>query len=146
MKRIICLFITLILVVSLTSCDNSYTRADELAKSYVEAILARDEDKMRECLHPDHADEAMPNDAFYQTLEDQYLAVGYELTELNTVAKAKTDIVDNALRCTYVARINELFYTVELIIVDDVNGYGVVSTIMMLNTEIDYYYNESNMG
>lgn len=143
MKRFICLFILIILVVSLVSCDNGYTRADELAKSYVEAILVRDEAKIRECLHPDYVDEAMPNDAFYQTLEEQYIDIGFEMTELNTVGKAKTDIVDNALRCTYVARINELFYTVELIIVDDDNGYGVVSTIMMLNTEIDYYYNES---
>ncbi len=146
MKRVFCLIFAVILVLALVSCDNAYTRADELAKSYIHALLARDEAAMKECLHPDYADEAMPNDAFYETLEEQYLAVGYEMSELNTVGKAKTDIVDNALRCTYVARINELFYTVELIIVDDDNGYGVVSTIMMLNTDIEYYYNESDMG
>ena len=146
MKRIVCLIFAFLFVFSLCGCENDYTRADELANEYIKAILARDENKMRECLHPDYINEAMPNDAFYETLEIQYIAIGYEMTNLSAVSKSKTDIVDNALRCSYVARINELFYTVELIIVDDDNGYGVVSTIMMLNTELDYYYNESDLG
>jgi hypothetical protein len=44
------------------------------------------------------------------------------------------------LKCTYVARVNELFYTVELIVLENDNGYGIVSVAMVLNTELDYYY------
>lgn len=142
MKRI-CLLLTVISILVFTSCGNNYERADIQAEGYIKALLARDEEAMANYIHPDYLNEAMPNDSFYETLEAQYLKVGYEMTELNGVGKAKIDGMGDALRCTYVARINELFYTVELIIVDDDNGYGIVSTIMMLNTELDYYYNES---
>lgn len=143
MKRILCLALAIISVLTLSACGKEYERADEYAEAFINALLARDEEKMSGYIHPEHIDTAMPNDVFYKTLEEQYLKVGYEMTELNVVGKAKISGMDDALRCTYVARINELFYTVELIILEDDGGYGIVSTIMMLNTELDYYYNES---
>lgn len=146
MKRILAIFLALISVFSLTSCGKEYSRADELSTKFISALLLRDEAKMLEYIHPDYVEQALPNDAFYETLETQFLTVGHELTNLSGVGKAKIKEMDNALRCTYIARVNELFYTVELIIVDDKNGYGVVSTVMMLNTELDYYYHESEQG
>ncbi len=143
MKRFLAILLALISVILLTSCGNDYQRADELSTKFISALLIRDETAMLEYIHPEHVDSALPDDAFYETLEKQFLTVGHELTNLNGVEKSKIEGMDNALRCTYVARVNELFYTVELIIVDDENGYGVVSTVMMLNTELDYYYHES---
>ena len=98
---------------------------------------------MKSYLKPELELIKLKKDAFYETLKTQFLTVGHELTNLSGVGKAKVEDMDNALRCAYIARVNELFYTVELIIVDNKNGYGVVSTVMMLNTELDYYYHES---
>lgn len=143
MKRIICLILTLLFAFSFTACTESYEKADEYAKNYITALLIRDEDGMKKYIHPDYTSQAIPDDKFYQTLEQQFLTVGHPLTNLSGVGKAKIDDMPDALRCTYVARVNELFYTVELIILDDDNGYGIVSVAMVLNTELDYYYHES---
>ena len=143
MKRFLIFALVLCFALSLASCGKTYQRADELAEDFITALLVRDEEAMKKCIHPDYTEKAIPNDAFYQTLETQFLTVGHPLTNLNVVAKANVEGMSNALKCTYVARVNELFYTVELIIIDDENGYGVVSTAMMLNTELDYYYHES---
>ena len=51
--------------------------------------------------------------------------------------------MDDSMKCIYIARVNELFDTVELIILDDKNCYGIVSVALILNTELDSYYNES---
>ncbi len=143
MKRFLATVLALSSLILFASCGKDYQRADELATNFISALLLRDETAMLEYIHPDHVEEAMPNDEFYETLETQFLTVGHELTNLSGVGKAKIEGMSNTMRCTYIARVNELFYTVELIILDDKNGYGVVSTVMMLNTELDYYYHES---
>ncbi|MBO5915256.1 MAG: hypothetical protein J6Q72_07895, partial [Clostridia bacterium] len=98
---------------------------------------------MKQYIHPDHIESTVPDDLFYETLEKQFLTVGHPLTSLSGVSKAKIRDMDDSMKCIYIARVNELFYTVELIILDDKNGYGIVSVAMTLNTELDYYYNES---
>ena len=143
MKRFLLFIVIFCFALTLVSCGKDYQRADELSEKFITALLIRDEDAMKEYIHPDYIEKALPDDAFYKSLETQFLTVGHPLTNLNVVGKAKVEGMNNALKCTYVARVNELFYTVELIIVDDENGYGVVSTAMTLNTEIDYYYHES---
>lgn len=143
MKRFIAAALLLTLVIFFASCGNDYKYADEFSTKYISALLLRDEAAMLEYIHPDYKEDALPNDEFYETLETQFLTVGHELTNLSGVGKSKVEGMKDALKCTYVARVNELFYTVELIILDNENGYGVVSTVMMLNTELDYYYHES---
>ena len=64
------------------------------------------------------------------------------MTELYVVGKTDYKEIRNALKCSYVARVNELFYSVELIIVDDKNGTGIASFAMVFNNNPDYYYNE----
>ncbi len=146
MKRFLIVLIALALLLPLASCTESYEAADEYANKFITALLIRDEAEMKKYLHPDHTETAMPDDAFYQTLENQYLTVGHPLTNLSGVGKAKIKDMDGALRCSYIARVNELFYTVELIILDNENGYGIVSVAMVLNTELDYYYHESQVN
>ena len=148
MKRFFIALIVIITIFSLCACtQNDHSRADEHSRKFISALLLRDEDAMRGYIHPDYVDVAMPNDEFYETLEKQYLTVGHELTNLSAVGKAEINDMDgDALKCTYIARVNELFYTVELIIIDNENGYGVVSAAMVLNIELDYYYHESDQG
>lgn len=128
----------------LCACTESYERADEYANKFITALLLRDEEAMKQYLHPDYASESLPDDKFYETLEKQFLTIGHPLTNLSGVGKSKIkDMDEDMMRCTYIARVNELFYTVELIILDNDNGYGIVSVAMVLNTELDYYYQES---
>lgn len=146
MKRTVLILLAALLVFSLSACTESYERADEYANKFITALLLRDEAEMKQYLHPEYTESAMPDDVFYETLEKQFLTVGHPLTNLSGVGKAKIKNMDDTLRCTYVARVNELFYTVELIILDNENGYGIVSVAMVLNTELDYYYNESQVN
>lgn len=143
MKRIFAALLALTLLIPLTSCTESYEKADEYATGYITALLLRDEEGMKKYIHPDHIADAIPDDKFYDTLAEQYLTIGHPLTNLSGVGKSKIEGMDDCMRCTYVARVNELFYTVELIVLDNENGYGVVSVAMVLNTELDYYYHES---
>lgn len=143
MKKILAALLAPILLFTFCACTGSYEQADEYAKKFISALCLRDEAAMQSCVHPDYTDTALPNDEFYKTLETQYFTVGNEMTALNGVGKAKIEDMDfdgDTLKCTYVARINELFYTVELIVLDNDNGYGIVSVAMVLNTELDYYY------
>lgn len=146
MKRTVLILLAALLVFSLSACTESYEKADEYANKFITALLIRDEAEMKQYLHPEYTESAMPDDVFYETLEKQFLTVGHPLTNLSGVGKAKIKNMDDTLRCTYVARVNELFYTVELIILDNENGYGIVSVAMVLNTELDYYYNESQVN
>ncbi|MBR5859159.1 MAG: hypothetical protein IKZ05_04480 [Clostridia bacterium] len=143
MKKTLLLLLALIFAFSLCSCTESYEKADEYANKFITALLVRDEEAMKSYIHPDYIAETMPNDLFYETLEKQFLTIGHPLTSLSGVSKVKVRDMDNSMKAIYVARVNELFYTVELIFIDNDNGYGIVSVAMVLNTELDYYYNES---
>ena len=84
---------------------------------------------------------------FYKNLEEQFFTVGHTLDGLDAISKGKAEGVDfdgDAMKCSYVARINELFYTVELIILDNDNGYGIVSLAVVLNTDTKYYKTETD--
>ncbi len=133
-----------ILLVSLFGCTEQYEKADEYAKGFISALCLRDEETMKKYAHPDHIDSAIPDESFYETLSTQFFDVGNEMTALNGVGKAEIEedlgFGGDTMKCTYIARVNELFYTVELIVLENDNGYGIVSVAMVLNTELDYYY------
>ena len=136
--------IAIIMLFSLCACTAQYEKADEYAKKFISALCLGDEEEMKKYTHPDYTEQAIPNEEFYETLATQFFTVGNEMTALNGVGKAeledKTGFDGDALRCTYVARVNELFYTVELIILENEKGYGIVSVAVVLNTDLDYYY------
>ncbi len=130
------------MIFSLCACDTKSERADEISLGFIRALALRDEAEMKKYIHPDFVETAMPNDEFYDNLKKQFFEAGNPLDGLDSISKGKTDAVDadgTALKCTYVARINELFYTVELIILENDNGYGVVSLAVVLNTDTKYY-------
>lgn len=142
--KIIAALLAALMLFCLCSCTEKYEKADEYATKFISALCLGDEETMKKYTHPDYTDKAVPNEEFYETLSTQFFAVGNEMTMLNGVGKA--DIEDSeqfdgdVMKCTYVARCNELFYTVELIVLENDNGYGIVSVAMVLNTELDYYY------
>ena len=138
MKRFTAVFLIIALALSLSSCAKEFKKADEQAVKYVEALLQRDEEEMSKYIHPDHKDSAIPDDAFYADLEEQKLPVGMELTALEAGTKnyvENTSLEGTVLQCNYILRANELFYNVELIILDNDKGYGVVAVKMSLNLE-----------
>lgn len=143
-KKIIAVVMAALTLFSFCSCTGEYEKADDYAKGFISALCLRDEESMKKYAHPDHIEQAIPDDSFYETLSTQFFTVGNEMTALNGVGKA--EIEDNlsmdgeVKKCTYVARVNELFYTVELIVLENDRGYGIVSVAMVLNTELDYYY------
>ena len=145
MKRILSLSLIIILAFTFSACTGEYEQADEYAKDFISALCLGNAEKMAAYTHPDYTESALPDEEFYKALETQFFTVGNEMTALNGVGKARIEEDDafpdgDVLKCTYVARVNELFYTVELIMLDNDNGYGVVSVAMVLNTELDYYY------
>ncbi len=145
MKKILTVLTALILVVTLCGCESNFERADEAAMGFIKAMLLRDEDGMKDFIHPDYKKTAVPDDEFYKALETQYFEIGHTLDALDSATKTymeDTSIDGEVLQCGYVARVNELFYNVELIILENDNGYGVISVAMALNTDINYYYHE----
>lgn len=146
MKRFFVILIAFLTLLGFCACDTKSEKADELSLSFIRALALRDEAEMEKYLHPDHKTEAMPNDEFYKNLEEQFFTVGHTLDGLDAISKGKAEGLDfdgDAMKCSYVARINELFYTVELIILDNDNGYGIVSVAVVLNTDTKYYNTEN---
>jgi hypothetical protein len=143
-KRFIAALLAICALLLLNACTEKYERPDNYAKGFISAICMRDEQKMLEYIHPDYKEVALPNDSFYEALAKQYFTVGNEMTALSAVGKTEKDGYDgDALVCSYVTKINELIYSVELIMLENDNGYGIISVAMVLNTDIDYYYNEN---
>lgn len=143
-RKIIAVLFAAVMIFSLCACTEQYEKADDYAKGFISALCLRNVAEMKKYAHPDYTDRAIPDDSFYETLSTQFFDVGNEMTMLTGVGKADledaTQFDGDAMKCTYVAQVNELFYTVELIVLENDNGYGIVSVAMVLNTELDYYY------
>lgn len=140
MKRFFAFALILAFAFSLFACGNSETeRANEQATRFIEALLIRDEAAMKSQIHPDYTETALPTDSFYKTLEDEhYFSVGHSLTAIEGTINyiENTDIQGTVMSCNYVIRTNELFYNVDLVIVENDNGYGVVSVKMTFNNKM----------
>ena len=143
MKKILSFLLSLLMVFGLCACQSSYKKADELSVEFIKAFLVRDEEKMKQCLHPDYIDSALPDDEFYNELiENACFSIGNTLDGLDSTMKTYLDdesLDGNALECCYVARSNEAFYNFEIIILENDNGYGIVSVAAALNRDPKYY-------
>ena len=143
MKRFFSLLLTFLMVFMLCACQSDYKKADELAVEFISALLMRDEEKMKQYLHPDHVDSALPGDEFYKELEENaYFSVGNSLDGLDSTMKTYLEdesLDGTVLECCYVARSNEVFYNFEIIVLENDNGYGIVSVAVALNRDPNYY-------
>lgn len=140
MKKVLAIILFSAFLLALSACGNSETeRANELATDFIEALLVRDEATMKSAVHPDYVEEAIPTDDFYKTLEEEhYFTPGNSLSAIEGTINyiENTEIEGTVMSCNYVIRYNELFYNVDLVIVENDNGYGVVSVKMTFNKEI----------
>ncbi len=140
MKKAFSVILIFTFLLSLIACGNAETeQANEHATDFIEALLIRDEAAMKKLIHPDYTEDAMPTDEFYKSLEEEhYFTVGNSLTAIEGTINyiENTEIEGTVMSCSYVIRTNELFYNVDLVIVDNDNGYGVVSVNMVFNQSV----------
>ena len=143
MKKIIAFTLLLFLIVPLYACNKDNQKADECAAEFIEAFLFRNEKDMKEYSHPDYMDEAIPDDAFYEELtKNHFFTLGNDLTEITAMEKNyinETSVEGTLMECVYMIRTNELFYDVELLILDNDNGYGVIALSVKLNNNPELY-------
>lgn len=142
MKKIIMLLLAACLCLSLCACGIDTEAADNCALGFINGMLARDEEKMKRSIHPDHIESALPGEAFYEKLEYYSIAEGAELSGIDDAGKSYSDdtgLDGRVIKCNYVARINELFYNINLVILDNDNGYGVVAVSLEFCTDPRYY-------
>lgn len=142
MKRIIPLILSVCLCLLLCACGIDTDAADNCAIGFINGMLARDEEKMKKSLHPDHIESALPDEDFYKKLEYYNISEGTELSGIDDAGKSYSDDTEldgRVIKCNYVARINELFYNINLVILDNDNGYGVVAVSLEFCTDPRYY-------
>ena len=143
MKKVFLILVCFALVFSLFGCNRDLKRSDELAVPFIKALLLRDEDGMKEYIHPDYIDEALPNDEFYTRLENEhFFTIGNDLTYLTAVSKQdinNTEIDGKLLNCVYLIMSNEAYYDVNMIVLDNDNGYEVIAVSVNLNTDPNLY-------
>lgn len=149
MKRFVSVLICFLIVLPLCGCDSQLKKTDEAALPFVKAMLNRDVEGMKTYLHPDYIETALPDDAFYKELTDKhFFAIGNELTSLTAVGKnyvTETDIEGDLIQCQYVIMTNELYYNVELMMLENETGFGIIAVSAELNTTPDLY-KQSNKG
>lgn len=147
MKRVLILTLAFLILFSFAGCSDDNSKTDEIAVPFVKAMLLRDNGGMSDYLHPDYKESALPDDKFYDSLsENHFFSAGNELDGLTAVDKnyvTDTGVDGTLMKCNYLIRTNELLYDVELMILENDNGYGIVAVSMKMNTEIDYF-NGSN--
>lgn len=143
MKKALLFLLCGIILFSFCSCNSALKRSDELAVPFIKALLLRDNEGMAEYIHPDYTDEALPDDAFYTRLEkEHFFTIGNELTYLTAVSKQNvenTEIKGKLLNCVYLIMSNEAYYDVNLLVLDNDNGYGVIAVSVSLNTDPSLY-------
>lgn len=145
MKKLFLVLICFILVLSMFSCGSDNEQANEYSRGFISAMLMRDEAEMEKYLHPDFAEKAMPDDDFYNSIEENYFfTVGNELTAMFAIgesdfAEGVNDIEGEQTVYKYTIFTNELYYDVDLRILENDNGYGIVGFSFALNTNPDLY-------
>ncbi len=140
MKKFFGILLLFALILTLSACNSDQKKADEQATPFIRAMLNRDEAQMALYLHPDYIESAIPSDDFYTRLtENHFFTVGAKLDSITTVAK--TPVADysgsgSLVKYSYIIDTNQLFYNVDLIILDDERGYGVAGVYVTLNAEL----------
>ncbi len=145
MKKYILVLISLLLAFSLFGCNSDNEKTDEIAVPFVKALLLKDYSAMEAYIHPDYKETALPNEEFYNNLsKNHFFTAGNELDALEAVDKNyinDTSFEGTLMKCDYLIRSNELLYDVELMILENESGYGIVAVSMKLNTDINYFEN-----
>lgn len=143
MKKQLLILLCFCISFSLFGCESDLEKTDEYAVPFVEAMLLRDEDGMKEYLHPDYIEKALPDDSFYDDLaKNHFFTEGNSLTQLTAIDKKRiedTEIDGKLMECNYRIVSNEAYYDVNLIFLDNDNGYGIIAVSMTICLEPELY-------
>jgi len=128
----------------LTGCGSDFAeRADDAALRFTEAMLARDDAALEPLVHPEHKEEVRFDDGFYEVLAELEILPGMKLQGLDAGEKRFTES-DDALEgtvyvCGYVAQIDQMFYDISLVFLDNDAGFGIVAASAGYCTDPSYY-------
>ncbi len=143
MKKILTLFLAVVLCASaLASCGIDSERADRCAVDYLLGLLSGDNEKLRATLHPDHRDSAMPDNDFFEKLKKIEITVGDTLYGMDSADKKYSDdtgLDGRVLVCDFVADIDYMYYSIQFVILENDNGYGIVGCNVDYCTDEKYY-------
>ena len=144
MKRFICTAALLFMTVCLLcSCaDGNIDKADGMAKQFTESMLARDVQTLSTLTHPDHIDEVVYDDPFFEQLEFYGLTGGETLEEFYVGSKRyETDesLGGEVYVCDYVALVDQVPYDVMVVFLDNENGFGIIAASVDYCKDVDYY-------
>lgn len=127
----------------LASCGGiDAERADKCAVDYMLALLSGDNEKLGSTLHPDHLESAMPDSGFFEKLESLDISVGDVLNGMDSVDKRYSDdtqLTGRVLVCDFAADINYMIYSVQFVILENDNGYGIVGCNVDFCTDEKYF-------
>ena len=149
MKKLLSCILCLIFAFSLYSCDNSAKKADEYANGFISALLLKDEEGMKKYIHPDHTETAMPDEEFYKNISEHYFfTVVNSLDAIYAIGKSNSPLGINEGEgeqniYKYTVLSNELYYDIDLRILENDKGYGIVGVSFALNTNPELYTNAS---
>ena len=144
MYRRICIAAAVCLALLLTACGKSFDkRADEAAVEFLNAMLARDGEKLKTLVHPGHTDELTFDDGFYEVLAGIEIYEGMELNGLDAAGKVYNendeDVNGKVYVCAYVAKIDQMFYDISLVFLENDAGFGLIAASAGYCTDESYY-------
>lgn len=144
MKKFALFILLAMLCLALFACgnDSADKKADDLAYNFIGAVLARSESGLKELTHPNHREEIVYGDEFYEQLELYNIDVGDTLDAFIPVGKGSErdeSLGGSVTVCKYVAQIDQMPYDVVIYILDNENGYGVIGASFDYCTDEKYY-------
>lgn len=145
MKKFLLFILCILTIFSLCSCQSDIKKADETAKGFVSALLIRDEEAMKQYIHPDCINQAMPDDEFYKNItENQFFTLGNSLDEIYAMGKSEfaqgvNEAEGEHIVYKYTILTNELFYDIDIRILENKNGYGISGFTFALNLDPQLY-------
>ena len=144
MKKIVALLLAFTLFSALCACgEKNIDRADGIARELIGAILVRDTQTLDSFTHPDHLEDVVYDDAFYETLGNFDIFVGEPLD--NFVVGNKRYIDDELLGgrvyvCEYIVQIDQMPYDLIVTFLDGKeSGFGVIAVSVKFCTDLGFY-------
>ena len=127
MKKAAVPFIVFILLFTFCACSAG-DKCDDLCRKVMKAVLARDTAALDGLTHPSHRGELDFGDGFYAELATFEITPGMELVSMSGPEIRYNEGDGYTLYfCNYVAVIEEMYYSVNACVLDNGEGFGLIS-------------------
>ena len=120
-------------------------KLDKCAVDYLTGLLNNDKELIKTTLHPDYQEKAMPDDEFYQNIQKIGILKGSPFNGLNSENKRYSDDTEldgRVIICDFTADINYIFYSVEITVLDNKKGFGIIGCAIDFCTDEKYFQNK----